>query len=547
MNMNRTLLAPLRLSHLRDSSLNPEGQRSRITEYAEEHEDHVIFVDVDMDVSGADPIRERPGLGPWLAPDRITQIDGFLADEMDRISRDMLDYLQFARDMAALGKVIIDVSDGTDTSTERGRQQLEDRILAAQRERERIATRRRKAAKRLSDAGRFGGGKPGYGYSQRCICHGQRRCPEPPDRQKGWWRVQDHDEAPVVHWMVQQRIAGKGFSAIAGGLNKRGVPAPRGGKWNATTVSKILTSPLLLGHVVEMKGETGVKGMPGYKKGQIVTTRRGRDGQPITFTDEPLVDQDTWYLLQEAIKAGSRARGQAQSRHMLYRVLFCRSCSPRPFNPETAVRMYGARRHTTWGNNVAHNAYYTCKRCGLNIRIDRIEPQIEALVLNEAGGRVLLERRIVHGDDHAAAISRLERAAERRRELLADDPDDEDMKASLAKTEAQITELRNQPHEPDTFEWHEAEGRIRVADHWAALDTAGRAKFLRDWEVTCFADRQGAETRLGWLEIYSDAFRLRTGDSRLCPAALPALITHSQEWQRVPGAVLPSRVAAPGS
>ncbi|MGH3238445.1 MAG: hypothetical protein ACRDOH_35350, partial [Streptosporangiaceae bacterium] len=180
-------------------------------------------------------------------------------------------------------------------------------------------------------------------------------------------------------------------------------------------------------------------------------------------------------------------------------------------------------------------------------RIDRVEPLCEALVLNEAGGRVLLERRIVYGDDHAAAISRLERAAERRRELLADDPDDEDMKASLAKTEAQITELRNQPHEPDTFEWREAEGRIKVADHWAALDTAGRAKFLRDWEVTCFADRQGAETRLGWLEIYVDAFRLRNGDSRLCPAALPALIAHSQEWQRVPGAVLPSRVAAPGS
>ena len=118
------------------------------------------------------------------------------------------------------------------------------------------------------------------------------------------------------------------------------------------------------------------------------------------------------------------------------------------------------------------------------------------------------------------------------------------MKASLAKTEAQIAALRSRPHEPDSFEWREVESGIEVADHWAALDTAGRAKFLRDWEVTCFADRQGAETRLGWLELYSGAFRLRIGDSRLCPAALPALITHSQEWQRVPGAVLPSRVAA---
>ena len=60
----------------------------------------------------------------------------------------MLDYFQFARDMAALGKIIIDVSDGTDTSTERGRRALEDRILAAQRERERIAGR---AARQLSD------------------------------------------------------------------------------------------------------------------------------------------------------------------------------------------------------------------------------------------------------------------------------------------------------------------------------------------------------------------------------------------------------------
>jgi transcriptional regulator with XRE-family HTH domain len=381
-----------------------------------------------------------------------------------------------------------------------------------------------------------------------------------------------------------------------------------------------------------MKGEVGEKGMPGYKKGQIVATRRGRDGQPIMFTDEPLTDQDTWDQLQEAIKAGARARGQAQSRHMLYRVLFCRTCSPTPFNPETAVRMYGGRRHTTWrevrGEHVQyiseeqvpdlgafileqrkraglslvqlqeranlgdsslnrierglirptvralrlisaafgmsveemlaqgapgaevipaqlvereHPAYYTCKQCHLNIRIDLIEPLIETLVLSEVGERVLLEKYIVHGDDHAADISRLERAAERRRELLADDPDDEDMARSLAATEAQIAELRRKPHEPDTPAWRPVESGIKVADHWAALDTAGRAKFLRDWEVTCFADREGAESRLGWLAIYGDAFKLSKG--RLVPTALPVLVAHSQEWQRVPDAVLPALVA----
>ena len=71
----------------------------------------------------------------------------------------------------------------------------------------------------------------------------------------------------------------------------------------------------------------------------------------------------------------------------------------------------------------------------------------------------------------------------------------------------------------------------------------GRAKFLRDWEVTCSADRTGAETRLGWLEMYSEAFKLR--DSRLCPTALPAVINHAEEWQSVPGAVLPTGMPAP--
>ena len=224
--MNRTLLAPIRLSRKTGASLNPEGQRARITDYAEDNDDHVIFADVDMDVSGAVPIRDRDGLGPWLAPDRITQIDGFLADEMDRLSRDMLDYLQFARDMAKLEKIIIDVSDGTDTSTASGRRTLEDRILGAQREREKMSSRRRKAHARARTAGRWDGGVVPFGYEPRCTCHSLRRCPVP-EHAKGWHLFQG-GSATAVTWMVQQRIDGKGFAAIAAGLTAMGVSTSRG-------------------------------------------------------------------------------------------------------------------------------------------------------------------------------------------------------------------------------------------------------------------------------------------------------------------------------
>ena len=348
--------------------------------------------------------------------------------------------------------------------------------------------------------------------------------------------------------MVQRRIDGKGFVAIARELNERGVISARHGvsrkgnehpgTWAGTSVRKLLTSPRLLGQVVEMKGAAGVRGTPDYKRGGIVTVRRDKEGQPITFTDDPLIDQDTWDLLQAAIKTGSRERGLPQSRHMLYRVLFCRNCSPKPFSTETAVLMYGAQRHT--GRWVKY-AYYTCSQCGLKVRLDKIEPVIERFVLHVAGPRVLLEKRIKPGDDHAADISRLERRAERRRQLLDDDPDDEGVRESLAKIEGELAELRAAPHEPDDVQWKAVEPPITVAQHWENLDTTGRGKFLRDWDVAALVDRQGMYVHMGSLEAYKDTFKLVA--NRMVPAALPVLISHAREWQKVDGAMLPAIVA----
>jgi len=445
--------------------------------------------------------------------------------------------------------------------------------------------------------------------------------------------------------MVQQRIAGKGFKAIADELNERGIPGPRGGQWHATTVSKILTSPALLGYVVEMEGSKGVKGTSGYKRRQIPTVKRDNSGQPIMFTTEPLIDRHTWDLLQDANRAGQQAkRGVPQSQHMLYRVLFCGMCSPKPFSLLTAVPMYGSRRNTTWqepgisresvgvrgpdgqishdvpagqlaalgafiqeqrflaglsqsqlaslaligqghisriergmhqptvtllkklsgalnvpvdallaqGNLEVipqgpyrprpHNAYYTCKSCGLHVRIDKAEPLIEAFVMQIAGPRKLLEKSIIRGDDHASEISRLTRAIERRRELLSDDPDDEGMRASLGEMEQKLAKLAGRRREPDRPSWKTAVPHITVARHWAALDTTGRAKFLRDWDVVALAHKKrGVMVDMGSLEVYTDTFKLV--ENRLVPAALPALISHARAWQKVEGAVLPAIAA----
>lgn len=162
-------------------------------------------------------------------------------------------------------------------------------------------------------------------------------------------------------------------------------------------------------------------------------------------------------------------------------------------------------------------------------------------MLHEVGPPVLLERHIELGDDHATEITRLERAVERREEMLDADPDDEDLKRPITKMTARAKKLRDKPREPDKTDWREVKSSITVAKHWASLTPAERANFPRDWEVTVFADKKGWDLRLGIVEAYNEYFKL-TGN-RLAPANLPALIKDSQDWQQVDGAMLSAIVA----
>ncbi len=486
------LLVPIRLSRMADNTNNPAMQRAAAQDYADDRPGTVlIYTEVeDLDVSGAVPIRERPGIGPYLTPEKMHTFDGILGNEMDRISRDMLDYLTFAQDMVARGKIIIDLSDGTDTSTTRGRQILEDRVLAAQRERERISERRAKAARRISDAGRWGGGQVRYGYMPVCVCHGLRLCPEPAHT-AGWQYNQDSASTRVVLGMVD------GYSEIARRLKAEGVQTAQGGTWRETTVIRILKSPALIGQ--EIKTPNGV-----------VTVRRGQDGKPITFTDQPILTQEKYDQLQEALSARSRHRGQAQARHMLWHVGYCWKCSQSCDHDKPClvhgVPLKGMRQPN---KRLNHAGYYVCKnysQCHTSIRIDALEADLTGDLLEKAGSRDLLERAVIRGADHSAEIIKLERRAERiRREL--DEEYDEDLERSVIKAEKRVAELLATV-EPDRVILRPAEPRVTVAQHWDSLDVMGRNKFLRDWHVVIRADREGSDISLGWLLGEADAFTI---------------------------------------
>ncbi len=144
----RRLIASIRLSKDKDTTNSPATQHADIEEWVAEHPGNRIdYWTEDMDVSGDTPMADRPGIGPFLAEDRLGDWDGIIGYRMDRLFRNQLDFLLWVRDLGDVhGKVVIDVEDGTDTSTPAGRRTLNDRVQAADYERQRMVERRSKAA-----------------------------------------------------------------------------------------------------------------------------------------------------------------------------------------------------------------------------------------------------------------------------------------------------------------------------------------------------------------------------------------------------------------
>jgi site-specific DNA recombinase len=510
------LLVPIRVSRDVEEGSSPEDQRDVAIAYSDTRVGvKIIFTDViDYDISGATPIAERLGVKDWLQPEKVNEWDAIGGAEMSRISRDIRDYLNFFYELVQKrGKIVVDLSDGTDSSTLRGRQTLENRILEAQRYREFVGEKRARKAQRLSDLGRWDGGRIPFGYKpeQRELIDGFGKA------RKAWFLVKDYDgNALTAQRMVDMAFAGRSNLSIRDALNAEGIRTQLGREWADTSVSRVLASPALAGYVVKMEGN-------------LQTTRRDRNGQPIRFTDDPIISYERWDDLQDALKSRSRNRGELQARCMLWNVAFCRNCS-QPCEdelpcPEHDVKLYGHHRkkYASKGNR------YSCRRCGFSVGLETLEGYVEWRLLKNAGRNPLMEPKTIHGSDYSAEIIKLERRIERLRMEL-DVEYDEDLERSIHNAETRVADLMQGPHEPDRIELRAVEPPITLAKHWASLATSkDQNQYLRSTGTIFYADKTGVTGQLGWMALDSPNILFAYLRSALRQLELPAVMT----WEEV--------------
>jgi site-specific DNA recombinase len=470
------IIGVIRLSVSTDESTSPERQREKIETWAAAHGHTVTGWAEDIDVSGKIAPAMRPELGPWLRqPDRW---DALVAAKPDRISRSLRDFLNLWHDLDRQGKTLVSLDPELDFGTPMGRLVANVLMSFAQFEREMISDRVKDAYQHIRQNGGYAGGQVPFGY--------QVIRKEP----KGWAYEHDPVYAPIVREMVDRALAGESMRQIAIWLNSTGIPTSRNvlrrrlGKpeadsvWSAGNVKSVFMSPAIAGlHAAD--------GNPLRIDGENVQRCEG------------IIDRPTWERLKKAITGTAHGVHRVDANPLLA-IGFCGEC--------------GAPLYTTSTTSKGKvYAYYRCSKqakdgtCSAkSIPMQALLETFEFRLLSQIGDVERVENIPIPGENHDAEIADVD-------QQIADLEDEFQHGGTLparsfarlmAKLESRRDELAAMPRTDDTFDPHKTGQTYR--QHWAALDTQGRRKFMLDAGIKALCVKLSRE-EMADMKIRQDA------------------------------------------
>ncbi len=466
------VLGRLRLSRSTEESTSIARQREVIQQWASHNGHAVVGWAEDVDVSGSVDPFDTPALGEWLN-NRPQDFDVVATWKLDRLGRDSIRLNKLFGWAIDHGKTIVSCTEGIDLSTPVGRMIANVIAFLAEGELEAIRERVRSSKAKLRQVGRWGGGKPPFGYW-------------PEKGGEGWVLVVDPDAEKVVRRIVDDFLGGKGVGVIARELNSEGVPTPlqyhaakRGnpipeGKWEATPVKNMLRSKALRGFA--------------HHQGETV---RDDQGLPVRIAPA-LVDPDEWELIQARLDAVQEDRKNIHRPEAspLAGLVTCIECGAKAYHSRESVKRMNKRYDYR---------YYRCEeRCSSSIPADELESMAEESFLAEVGDVEVRERVWVPGDSREvelrealAAVDELLAAAGRAKSAT--------MKARLQKQldslDDRIAVLESAPSNEAHWEWHST--GVTYGEVWASSDTAGRRELLRRSGITIAASVKGRSKSSG--------------------------------------------------
>jgi site-specific DNA recombinase len=210
-------------------------QRDHVEDFCRQERLELVETYIDPGVSGTTPLEARPGLSAALEDVRSGRVEAVVVARFDRLARDALTALLIERDFQRAGGTILSAEgingNGPDVKMLRT-------ILHgyAELEKARMVERLREAKRKKAAAGGFAEGAIPYGY--RTIDGALEPIPE---------------HAVIVKRMFEEARDGDTPGRIARGLNREGIPSPRGSDWTPKVVRGILRNPVYAGELHGVK------------------------------------------------------------------------------------------------------------------------------------------------------------------------------------------------------------------------------------------------------------------------------------------------------
>ncbi len=203
---------------------------------------NVVEVFNDYAISASN-LRTRPGMLALMEAARARDFDVVIAEALDRISRDQEDVAAIFKRLNHADVKLITLTEGEINELHVGLKGTMNALFLKD-----LAEKTRRGQRGRVEAGRIPGGNS-YGY--RMI----RRIAEDGNLIRGEREIHP-DEAAVVRQIFADYASGQPPRAIAASLNRQGIPSPRGGLWNASTINGsrqrkngILNNELYLGRI----------------------------------------------------------------------------------------------------------------------------------------------------------------------------------------------------------------------------------------------------------------------------------------------------------
>ncbi len=279
---------------------------------------HVIEIYSDAAISGGD-LRNRPGMLALLEDARERRFDLVVAEALDRVSRDQEDVAAIFKRLAHADVTLLTLAEGEISELHIGLKGTMNALFLKD-----LAQKTRRGQRGRVEAGKIPGGNS-YGYKivREMMDNGSVTTGE---------REIDEKQAAIVRRIFTVYIAGATPRRIASRLNAEGVPSPRGGQWNASTINGsrqrrngILNNELYLGRITYNR-QRFVKDPETGKR----VSRLNPQSTWITH-DAPhlrIIDEETWERAQ-ALKAryASHAGNKRQTKkRLLSGLVKCGSC-----------------------------------------------------------------------------------------------------------------------------------------------------------------------------------------------------------------------------